>query len=60
MKPRSNASKTIETVWPLPRSNSTLTTVRDPGAIEVRHFLELPAFGRLLEQQGLLPDGTSA
>jgi 16S rRNA (guanine527-N7)-methyltransferase len=36
-----------------------LTTVRDPEAIEVRHFLESLAFGRLLESEGLLQDGTT-
>ncbi len=36
-----------------------LTTVRDPQAIEVRHFLESIAFGRLLEAEGLLEAGTS-
>lgn len=34
-----------------------LTTVREPEAIEVRHFLESVALGRLLEEQGLLADG---
>jgi 16S rRNA (guanine527-N7)-methyltransferase len=34
-----------------------LTTVRDPEGIEVRHFLESLAFGRLLERQGLLVSG---
>jgi 16S rRNA (guanine527-N7)-methyltransferase len=36
-----------------------LTTVRDPDAIEARHFLESIAFGRLLEAQGLLDPGTA-
>ena len=36
-----------------------LTTVRDPEAIEVRHFLESVAFGRLLSDHGLLKDEAS-
>jgi 16S rRNA (guanine527-N7)-methyltransferase len=35
-----------------------LTSVREPAAIETRHFLEAIAFGALLEQRGLLRDGT--
>ena len=36
-----------------------LTTVRDPDAIEVRHFIESLAFARLLEEQGLLEEGST-
>lgn len=36
-----------------------LTTVRDPEAIEVRHFLESIAFGRLLESEDLLEASTA-
>lgn len=36
-----------------------LTTVRDPRAIEVRHFLESLALGRLLESEGLLEADTT-
>lgn len=35
-----------------------LTAVRDPGLVESRHFLEAIAFGALLEQRGLLTEGT--
>lgn len=34
-----------------------LTTVRDPEAIEVRHLIESVAFGRMLQELGLLPSG---
>lgn len=34
-----------------------LTTIRDHKGIEVRHFLESLAFGRLLEQEGLIKAG---
>jgi 16S rRNA (guanine527-N7)-methyltransferase len=34
-----------------------LTSVREPEAIERRHLLESLAFGRLIEQHGLLPEG---
>jgi len=35
-----------------------LTSIRDPEGIERRHLLESLAFGRLLEEQGFLADGT--
>ncbi|HLF76065.1 MAG TPA: 16S rRNA (guanine(527)-N(7))-methyltransferase RsmG [Dehalococcoidia bacterium] len=35
----------------------SLTTVRDPDGIEIRHFLEAIAFGVLLGQRGLLSNG---
>jgi 16S rRNA (guanine527-N7)-methyltransferase len=35
-----------------------LTAVRDPAAIERRHFLESLAFGRVLHRRGLLPGAT--
>jgi 16S rRNA (guanine527-N7)-methyltransferase len=35
-----------------------LTTIRDPEGIEVRHFLESLAFGRLLREHGLLAPGS--
>jgi 16S rRNA (guanine527-N7)-methyltransferase len=36
----------------------SLTAVRDPSAIERRHFLESLALGRLLTDRGLLPEST--
>jgi 16S rRNA (guanine527-N7)-methyltransferase len=35
----------------------SLTAVREPQAIELRHFIESLALGRLLADEGLLPEG---